>query len=274
MKLLNLFRKKKVNKTGNPVIDFYNRIDEDGRLLKKSRMPEYLNTMKYIEKYLTPDSKILEIGAGTGRYSLALAEKGFDVTSVELVPHNIDIMKKKIKPEHKIEVHEGNACDLSFLKDNTFDIVLLLGPMYHLFTEEDKQQALSEAIRVTKKGGIVFVAYCGNDATILQFCFLRGMLKDPRYRSLIDPVTFKADSDPAELFELHRKEDVDALRNRFPVTPLHYIATDGYAHYMRNALAEMDEDLYQTYLAYHFATCERQDMVGYSNHTLDIFRKD
>ena len=103
---------------------------------------------------------------------------------------------------------------------------------------------------------------------------IEGMLKDPRYRSLIDPVTFKADSDPAELFELHRKEDVDALRNRFYVTPLHYIATDGYAHYMRNALAEMDEDLYQTYLAYHFATCERQDMVGYSNHTLDIFRKD
>ena len=75
MKLLNLFRKKKAVQTGNPVIDFYNRIDEDGRLLKKSRMPEYLNTMKYIEKYLTPDSKILEIGAGTGRYSLALAEK-------------------------------------------------------------------------------------------------------------------------------------------------------------------------------------------------------
>ena len=108
----------------------------------------------------------------------------------------------------------------------------------------------------------------------MQFCFLRGMLNDEHYKSLIDPVTFKAHSDPAELFELHRKEEVDALRSRFNVTPLHYVATDGYAHYMRSALNEMDEQLYELYLRYHFATCERADMVGYSNHMLDIFRKE
>ena len=87
-------------------------------------------------------------------------------------------------------------------------------------------------------------------------------------------ITFQAKSDPAELFELHRKEDIDALRSHFPVTQLHFVASDGYAHYMRRPLAEMDEDLYETYLRYHFATCERQDMVGYSNHILDVFRKD
>ena len=171
-------------------------------------------------------------------------------------------------------ITQGNAKDLSAFQDDIYDITLLLGPMYHLFTDEEKLQALSEAIRVTKKGGIVFVAYCGNDATILQFCFQRGMLKDDHYRNLIDPVTFKAKSDPIELFELHRKEDVDALMAHFPVTRLHYVASDGFTHYMRQTIAEMDEDLYQMYLNYHFATCERQDMVGYSNHILDIFRKE
>lgn len=69
------------------IIEFYNNYDEDSRLKRKNRMPEYLTTMKYIEKYLKPNSKIIEIGAGTGRYSIALADMGYDVTAVELVPH-------------------------------------------------------------------------------------------------------------------------------------------------------------------------------------------
>lgn len=91
------------------IIEYYNNYDEDGRLKRKSHMPEYLITMRYIEKYLKPNSKIIEIGAGTGRYSIALADMGYDVTAVELVPHNINIMKKKVKPKHDIKIYEGNA---------------------------------------------------------------------------------------------------------------------------------------------------------------------
>lgn len=253
---------------------FYGDYDEDNRLTSRHGMVEYLTTMRYIERYLRPGMRVLEIGAATGRYSHALAGKGYRVDAVELVERNIAVFRANTQPGQDITVVQGDARDLSGFGSDTYDVTLLLGPMYHLFTEEDKLQALNEAIRVTKKGGTVFVAYCGNDATILQFCFLRGMYKDPRYQSLIDQETFKADSDPAELFELHRKEEVDELRSHFPVTQLHYVATDGFAHYIRQPLAEMDEELYQVYLRYHFATCERQDMVGYSNHTLDIFRKD
>lgn len=253
---------------------YYSNYDEEGRLCSRHGQIEYLTTMRYIDKYLRPGMRILEIGAATGRYSHAIARQGYKVDAVELVDHNIELFKKNTRPEEQVSVVQGNAKDLSAFADNTYDITLLLGPMYHLFTEEEKLQALAEAIRVTKKNGIVFVAYCGNDATILQFCFLRGMLKDPKYRQLIDPVTFKAKSDPAELFELHRKEDIDALRGRFSVTQLHFVAADGFAHYIRGPLSEMDEELYQSYLQYHLATCERQDMVGYSNHILDIFRKD
>jgi hypothetical protein len=100
------------------------------------------------------------------------------------------------------------------------------------------------------------------------------MLKNERYQQLVDPVTFKAGSDPLELFELHRPEEIEALRAHFAVTPLHLVASDGAARYLRPVLEEMDEELYQQYLQYHFATCERRDMLGYSNHYLDIFRKD
>ena len=171
-------------------------------------------------------------------------------------------------------IRQGNAKDLGFFEKDTFDITLLLGPMYHLFTVEEQKKALAEAIRVTKPGGVIFAAYCGNDATMVQYCFGRGMLKEQRYQDLVDPVTFKASSDPAELFELYRKEDIDALMDGFPVTRLHYVGTDMATNYMRSTIDEMDDELFELYLNYHFVICERSDMVGTSHHILDVFRKN
>ena len=193
---------------------------------------------------------------------------------MEMVQHNIEIFNANTQPGENITIHQGNAKKLSMFSDDTFDITLLLGPMYHLFTVHEQLEELSEAIRVTKRGGIVFAAYCGNDATMVQYCFGRGMLKEQRYLDLVDPVTFKAASDPAELFQLYRKEDIDALMKVFPTTRLHYIGTDMATNYMRQTIDEMDEDFFQLYLRYHFSICERSDLVGASHHILDIFRKD
>ncbi len=254
--------------------NFYSEYDEEGRLLSKHGQVEYLTTMRYIQKYLQPGMRILEIGAATGRYSHALAQMGFEVDAVELIQHNIDIFKEKTQPGEQITIRQGNAKDLHFLADNSYDITLLLGPMYHLFTVQEQKQALSEALRVTKRDGLLFVAYCGNDATMVQYCFGKGMLKEEKYQRLVDPLTFKASSDPAELFELYRKEDIDALMAPFATTRVHYVGTDMATNYMRPVIDEMDDDFFAVYLKYHFAICERTDMVGVSHHILDIHRKD
>ena len=253
--------------------DFYSGYDEDGRLRSKHGLVEFLTTMRYVEKYLQPGMRILEIGAATGRYSHEFARKGYRVDAVELVQHNIDIFTEKTQPGEDVTIRQGNAKDLHFFADNTFDITLLLGPMYHLFTVEEQRQALYEAVRVTKPGGILFVAYCGNDATMVQYCFGRGMLREQRYRDLVDMQTFKASSDPAELFELYRKEDIDALIFDLPVQRLHYVGTDMATNYMRDTIDTMDDDFFDLYLKYHFTICERSDMVGVSHHILDVLRK-
>ncbi len=253
---------------------YYSGYDEESRLLSRHGSVEYLTTMRYIEKYLRPGMRVLEIGAATGRYSHALARQGYQVDAVELVQHNIDIFEKNTQPGENITVRQGNAMDLHCFEQDTFDITLLLGPMYHLFTVEDQKKALAEAIRVTKLGGVIFAAYCGNEATMIQFCFGKGMLKEQRYQDLVDPVTFKASSDPAELFELYRKEDIDALMDGFPVTRLHYVGTDMATNYMRSTVDEMDDELFGLYLKYHFSICERCDCVGTSHHILDVFRKN
>lgn len=253
--------------------DFYSGYDEDGRLRSKHGLVEFLTTMRYVEKYLQPGMRILEIGAATGRYSHEFARKGYRVDTVELVQHNIDIFNEKTQPGEDVTIRQGNAKDLGFFGDNTFDITLLLGPMYHLFTAEEQHQALSEAVRVTKPGGIVFSAYCGNDATMVQYCFGRGMLREEHYKKLVDMETFKASSDPAELFQLYRREDIDALIAHLPVRRLHYVGTDMATNYMRDAVDSMEEELFELYLQYHFTICERSDMVGTSHHILDVLRK-
>ena len=253
--------------------EYYSGYDEDSRLRSRHGTVEYLTTMRYVQRYLKPGMRILEIGAATGRYSHALAQMGYEVDAVELVQHNIDIFREKTMPGEKVTIRQGNAKDLYMFSDDTYDITLLLGPMYHLFTVEEQKQALAEAIRVTKRGGIVFTAYCGNDATMVQYCFGRGMLKETRYQDLIDFETFKASSDPAELFQLYRREDVDALMAGFDTERLHYIGTDMATNYIRGCVDEMDEKLFQLYLKYHFVICERSDMVGVSHHILDVQRK-
>lgn len=253
--------------------EYYSNYDEEGRLLSKHGRVEFLTTMHYIEKYLRPGMRVLEIGAATGRYSHTLARMGYRVDAVELVQHNIDIFNTLTNPGEHVTVRQGNAKDLGCFGDHTFDMTLLLGPMYHLFSAEEQRQALAEAIRVTKKGGIVMAAYCGNDATMVQYCFGRGMLKEERYQKLVDFETFKASSDPAELFELYRIEDIDALMTKFNTERLHFVGTDMATNYMRSVIDEMEDELFDLYLKYHFTICERSDMVGVSHHFLDIFRK-
>ncbi|MCL2708584.1 MAG: class I SAM-dependent methyltransferase [Defluviitaleaceae bacterium] len=274
---------------------FYSNQDEDGRLITKHGQIEFLTTMRYIDRYLKPGDRVADIGAGTGRYSLAAASLGCAVEAVELVERNIDVFKRKIgqangdrsaeattgagQPSEysaNINITRGNALALTMLESGAFDITLLLGPLYHLYTHEDKRQAISEALRVTKPGGVVFAAYCLTDACLAQSGF-----KDRSFDILdycqsgkVDMETFSTFSTPEDVFELVRKEDVDRLMEGFGATRLHYVATDLFACYMAEALEAMDRETYEMYLRYHFAVCERADLAGVSNHALDVFRKE
>jgi len=255
--------------------DFYTARNEHARLLTRHGQVEYLTTMRYIDRYLTAGARVLEIGAGTGRYSHALAQQGYSVAAVELLQHNIDFFIAHTQPGEQVTVHQGDARDLSAFGDDTYDITLILGPLYHLYTMQGKCQVIREALRVTRPGGVIFAAYCISDGAILNAGFVRNRFDLAEYieRGLIDPVTFQATSSPTEVFDVVRREYINELMAAFPVQRLHYLATDLLAEHLREVLAEMDEETFALYLRYHFAICERPDMVGFTNHTLDIFRK-
>ncbi len=272
-KLYRKEKRKRLEKTLGPIAAYYGTFDEDNRLLSRRGQVEFLTTLRYVEKYLQDGMRILEIGAATGRYSHYFAQKGYAVDAVELVQSNIEHFQKKTLPNETVTIRQGNAMNLSFFPDNTFDITLLLGPLYHLYTFEDQKQALSEAIRVTKTGGVIFAAYCMADAVLILHGFGGGEIRKFIARGKVDTETFSCHSGKKDIFQLIRKEEIDALREAFPVKQLHYVATDGCTNLIRHAVDQMNPADFECYLNYHFITCERLDMSGISDHTLDIFQK-
>lgn len=158
---------------------YYNKFNEEKRLKSRHGQVEFITSMKYIHKYLPKREhgqvKILDVGAGTGRYSVALAEEGYDVTAVELVKYNLGILKKK---NSSVKAYQGNALKLSRFPDKEFDLIILFGPMYHLYTKEDKVKALMEAKRVLKDEGTILVAYTMNEYSVLVYGFRENHIQE------------------------------------------------------------------------------------------------
>ena len=253
---------------------YYTSHDEDARFDSRHNSVEFLTTLDYIGRYLSPGDRIAEIGAGSGRYSHALARQGYHVDAVELIPRNIALFRERTEPGEEVVIREGTATDLSCFADGMFGMTLLLGPMYHLFTEEEQRQALREAVRITKPGGHVFVSYCMNEGTVVRFGFLGHNILPCLAAGKIDPVSFRCYSDPEDLFVLWRREAIFALTEDLPVRRLHFVGTDMFTNYFREAVDAMSEEEFDAWLAYHRAICEREDLVGLTFHALDILEKE
>ena len=254
--------------------EYYSGANEDARLLSRHGSVEYLTTMRYIHKYLNPGARVLEVGAGTGRYTLALAREGYRMSAVELLEHNLGILRGKLGEGDDVELRQGNALDLSAYPDAAFDGVLLLGPMYHLYRREDKLRALSEAKRVTRPGGVVMAAYCMNEATIISWGFAGDgeHLQDAIRKGMLTE-DFHCISKPEDIFEMTRLEDIDGYDRDCALRRLEIVATDLFTNYMKQQVDAWSDAVFETYLRYHFTVCARPDLIGLTHHALDILRR-
>lgn len=248
------------------LIKYYNKFNEDKRLKTKHAKIEYLTTIKYLKDYLKPNSKILDIGAGTGAYTIPLFEEGYEIDAVELVKHNLKVIEKK---NSNIKCFNLNATNLSKIKDSTYDITLLFGPMYHLITKEEKIKALNEAKRVTKKKGLIFISYCMNEYALITHGFIENELLNE-----LDKIdnNYKIKSNKDDLYSFVRLEDIDELNKLVNLKRIKIISQDGPSEYLKKVINKMEDKTYNRFIDYHFKTCEDINLLGASRHLLDILK--
>lgn len=265
---------------------YYNKFHEEHRLETRHGFVEFNTSMKYIGQAIemspagesapatsaSSDSpapaKILDIGAGTGRYSVALSREGYDVTAVELVKHNLEILRAK---HENVKTWQGDARDLGFLDSDAFDVTLLFGPMYHLHGDENKLKALSEAHRVTKSGGIILVAYVMNEYSVISYCFKEHKWAEAAEKGGLSP-DFHINATEDDLYDYVRISDIDRINEKAGLERIKIISADGAADFMRRELNQMSEEEFKAFCDFQLAICERPDLVGAGSHTVDILR--
>ncbi len=250
------------------LINYYNKFNEDKRLNTRHGKVEFITSIKYIEKYLKSDSKIIDIGAGTGKYSIYLSNKGYDVTAVELVKHNLRMIEKN----SSVKAYLGNALDLSKFEDNSFDITILFGPMYHLISKEDKIKALSEAKRITKKNGYIFVQYCMNEYAVIMHGFMDQKILESFNKNKIDS-DYHIISDSKDLYSYVRLEEIDELNKIVDLKRISIINPDGPANYIRSYINKLSEEEFNLFIEYNLKICERKELLGSGYHITDILKK-
>lgn len=255
----------------NQIEKYYNKFNEDKRLSTRHGIVEFTVSMAFLHKYIgTAPCKIIDIGAGTGKYSIALANEGHDVTAVELVKKNLSVLKQK---NSMVKAFQGNALNLKKFKDETFDITIMFGPMYHLFTTEDKVQALREAKRVTKKGGYIFVAYLLADYALIRHGIMDNNIRKSINNSKID-CNYNIITNPDDLYSYVRLPQIDEYNTLANLKRACIFSPDGATDYIRQSINKLSDQDFEYFLNYQLNNATRPDLLGASSHVVDVLVKE
>lgn len=252
---------------------FYSEGGEDTRLLRSRHgQLEYLTTMNYINRYATQGARVLEIGAGTGRYSVALAKAGYQVTAVELAEGNLNVLRQNAAGLENLAVHQGDALDLSRFPDQSFDLVLLFGPMYHLYEPEDVRQALREAVRLTRPGGVIMTAFLSVYA-IMHNNYLNENFLDGLAENFTDDFAVRHFQE--QLFTGYDVVEFENLYADLPVQHLATVSADGVLELAQDRQDfVLSDEAFESLVRYHMAFCEKRELLGAASHLLHICRRE
>lgn len=232
---------------------------------------EFEIAKRYLKKFMRGKT-VLDIGGGPGRYSVYLAELGYDVTLVDLSEGNVELAKRKFEEYGvKAEAYVCDARDLSALDLGKFDNVLLMGPLYHLSAVSDREKCVTEAKKHLADDGVLFASFITITAGLNYYY-------DTAPENLID--------EPAlDLFDRMAKDETWSGRaftqatfiNSIEVVPfferlgfekLALVGQEGLTGPRLTAIESASEKVRQKYLEISLKVCENPQYYAYSNHLL------
>lgn len=262
----------------NHIVESYENSNEEDRLTtNNARKIEFLTTTRIFDELFTDKMKVLDCAAGTGVYAFYLADRGHEVTATDFTPKHIDIINQKMEyKNYHMNTSILDATNMHIFEDGSFDVVLNMGPFYHLITEQQREQCLSESLRVLKKGGILAVAYIPR-YFVFQYVALSdrknlcGILAEQIINTGVlkhdDPNNFWTDtyySSPDEMNSLFKKHNLEVIE---------HFAQDGISPFLKDKVDTLDTKEFMIWCDYHYRICREKSMLGASNHVIIMGHK-
>jgi SAM-dependent methyltransferase len=252
--------------------DWYsNKMEEDRAIRSKADGIEFHFTKKKLEKYINKQTSVIEIGCGTGYYGLFLSGKCKEYTGVDLTPENIELFNTKIKSAKikNISTIVGDATNLVNVINSEYDVVLVLGPMYHLPPEE-RDMVFKETRRICKNNGIIIFAYI-NSLGVYLYAALSFSDIYPNKRAFEYALINGTDDIHPDEFFYTTPEKMEKKKKNNGLTVLENIGVDFV--FNRNQVNNMDDEKYNDWLKYLELLFKSEYCTGLSNHTLLVCKK-
>ncbi|MCP4541780.1 MAG: class I SAM-dependent methyltransferase [Chloroflexi bacterium] len=250
------------------------------------RWVEFHVNLHFISAHLAPASRVLDIGAGPGRYAIELAKRGHRVYVGDLSPELVRLAREKIK-ESRVSAHVEtveilDVRNLGHLDDASFDAVLALGPFYHLQAHDERKRAVEEIARVLKPGGVAFAAFIPRPA------FMTAALLDPeRWPPLDDPEYLSSflqsgifdHADPGRFTGVYCAQ-VDEIRPLFEavgIQEIKIVASEGITAWLSDTsldrIRQLDAEAFDQTLSVIVSVAEDPSTLGMSIHVMYIGRR-
>jgi 2-polyprenyl-3-methyl-5-hydroxy-6-metoxy-1,4-benzoquinol methylase len=258
------------------VKSFYNNCVE-GEWRRIDGRPEFLITCRFLDRYIKPGDKVLDIGGGPGRYTLYLARKGCDVTLLDLADANIVFARARAEEQGlMIETVCGDARMADTLINEKFDHVLLMGPMYHLLEESDRTRAIDASLNLLNRNGIFFVSFINMMAgMIYAMKCLPNIINDPVeiefYKAFLENRSFSGMAFTQAYFA--RQDEILPFMSRFSLEKLHLIGQEGIASPCEGNIMSQSKEIVDLWLDLCEKVCEREDLLSWSEHLMYIGKK-
>ncbi len=262
----------------NAVVETYENYREEDRLTtNNARRLEFITTTRILDELIKGHNQILDCAAGTGEYSFYLADRGNEVTATDITPRHIEIINKRLESKnYKIRTSVLDATNMECFQDECFDIVLNMGPFYHLIDEGLRLRCIEECLRVLKKGGLLITAYIPR-YYIFQYIALRDTkyLDDNLRHQLMDTGILRHDDEKCFWTDSYysTKDEMEKLYRQYGVEVIDHFAQDGLAPEFNETVDKWKDSDFQIWSDYHYSVCREKSILGASNHVIIVGRK-